>query len=328
MASLPAIDWDAARNTGLATLSPGAALTPAEASAEVDALRRAADVAEGHIRETTGLQTAADGGTFVIDRASWLRANLTTYEGLWRAMGATPAESVLDRARATVIGAEMGAMLAAVGGRILGQFDPFGHPQRLLLVAPNVAGAQRHMGVDPWDFKLWVCLHEQTHRFQFGAAPWLRDYLIAQMSVVAGEFGEGFQLSPARSEDGIKRALVERVLTPEQRVAFDAATGAMSLLEGHADVMMDRVGTSVLPTLPRLREALEKRRSDPWQRFLGRLLGMELKMAQYREGAKFVRAVIDTVGLESFNRVFSAAEFLPTRAEIADPSAWVARVHP
>ncbi|HBY24103.1 MAG TPA: coenzyme F420 biosynthesis-associated protein, partial [Propionibacteriaceae bacterium] len=65
-----------------------------------------------------------------------------------------------------------------------------------------------------------------------------------------------------------------------------------------------------------------------WQRFLGRLLGMELKMAQYREGAKFVRAVIDTVGLESFNRVFSAAEFLPTRAEIADPSAWVARVHP
>ena len=60
---------------------------------------------------------------------------------------------------------------------------------------------------------------------------------------------------------------------------------------------------------------------------LRRLLGLEAKMRQYRDGAVFVRAVTDQVGRDGFNAVWSSPETLPRAAEILDPGAWVRRVH-
>jgi uncharacterized protein (DUF2342 family) len=57
------------------------------------------------------------------------------------------------------------------------------------------------------------------------------------------------------------------------------------------------------------------------------LLGMDMKLAQYVNGAAFVDAVVEQVGMTSFNAIWTSPETLPTRMEIADPSAWVARVH-
>ena len=61
-------------------------------------------------------------------------------------------------------------------------------------------------------------------------------------------------------------------------------------------------------------------------KMLRRLLGLDAKMAQYRDGAKFVRAVVDKVGMEDFNAVWSSPEELPSKAEIHDPAAWMTRV--
>jgi uncharacterized protein (DUF2342 family) len=49
-------------------------------------------------------------------------------------------------------------------------------------------------------------------------------------------------------------------------------------------------------------------------------------MAQYRDGAEFVRTVVDKVGMAEFNAVWAAPANLPTKAEIHDPDAWVGRV--
>lgn len=327
MSDLPWIDWDAAGRAASKVVAPGPEVRPDEAADAVAELRRAAVVAAGHVAETTGLATPAEGPNLVVDRSTWVEANLRTLRGVWGEIEAPSApHNVADRARGAVLGAEMALVFAAVSSRILGQFDPFGSPHRLLLVAPNVVGVERHLGLRPDDFRLWVCLHEQTHRFQFGAAPWLRGYLIAQLRTVLGDLGSSLSLGPSKDADGRSLPLVQRVLNAEQRQAFDRATAAMSLLEGHADVMMDRVGTAVLPSLPALRSALEGRRNDVWQQLIGKLLGMDLKMAQYREGAAFVRVALDAVGLDAFNRVFESAETLPTRAEIAAPELWVDRV--
>ncbi len=50
-------------------------------------------------------------------------------------------------------------------------------------------------------------------------------------------------------------------------------------------------------------------------------------MRQYRDGAVFVRGVVDTVGWDGFNAVWTSPETLPKPLEISDPATWVARVH-
>jgi coenzyme F420 biosynthesis associated uncharacterized protein len=197
---------------------------------------------------------------------------------------------------------------------------------------------EQALGVDPHDFRLWVCLHEVTHRTQFAAAPWLhqhvrdllRSYLTASdldpAAVVArlrGALGSVGDIVRGRSD----LSLLELVQTPEQRAVLDRVTGLMSLLEGHADVVMDGVGPDVVPTVVAIRKGFEGRRrsANPVERLLRRLFGIEMKMKQYAEGAAFVRAVVDDVGMTGLNRVWSGPEMLPTGAEIREPASWLAR---
>ncbi len=116
--------------------------------------------------------------------------------------------------------------------------------------------------------------------------------------------------------------------TPEQKELIDRMTGVMSLLEGHADVVMDGVGPSVIPSVGKIRGKFNERRKGVGvlDKVLRRLLGLDAKMAQYRDGAKFVRHVVDEAGMEQFNAVWERPEHLPTKAEITDPKAWMSRV--
>ncbi|GMA87689.1 hypothetical protein GCM10025868_29390 [Angustibacter aerolatus] len=224
---------------------------------------------------------------------------------------------------------------------MLGQYDiaPGGTP-RLLLVAPNVVQAERDMGVDPADFRLWVCLHEETHRVQFTANPWLRAHLVDSAQSLARELAPDPSALVDRLGDAASRlpgvlrgdggSLLDLLATPEQSERVAGVTAVMSLLEGHADVVMDAVGPAVVPSVETIRARFTDRRAGlgPADRMLRRLLGLEDKMRQYRDGARFVRGVVDEVGMQRFNTVWTSAETLPLPAEIEDPSAWVRRVAP
>ena len=90
-----------------------------------------------------------------------------------------------------VTGAQTGAVLAFVSSGILGQYDPFGpNGGELLLVYPNVIAVERQLRVLPADFRLWVCLHEVTHRVQFRANPWLADHMSQALAVLTEDAGE------------------------------------------------------------------------------------------------------------------------------------------
>jgi coenzyme F420 biosynthesis associated uncharacterized protein len=207
-------------------------------------------------------------------------------------------------------------------------------------VAPNIVHVENELRVDPTDFRLWVCLHEETHRVQFTAVPWMRDHIRGEIEHLLGSV----DLDPGRVAallgDGVRRlgevvrgdedtSLVDLFSTPEQRVVLDRITGVMSLLEGHADVVMDGVGPTVIPSVDRIRARFDRRRrgAGPLDRILRRLLGLDAKMAQYRDGAAFVRGALDRVGMEGLNAVWAAPAHLPSKAEIGDPDAWVRRVH-
>jgi coenzyme F420 biosynthesis associated uncharacterized protein len=323
----PSIDVATAKRAGAALLRPGPELSRAEASRVVGGLRDAAEASVAPVAAVTGLRSPTDAGPMlVVDRRTWLDANVEMAAAMLSDAAGAPLKPAgfKERVEAVGNGVQLGGALGALSGRVLGQFLPFG-PPRLVLVAPNVAKTERQLGVEPADFRLWVCLHEQTHRLQFAAAPWLRGYLARQLGVLIETGGEK---TPWR-ERRAPASLIDVVTTPGQRVVFDRLTGAMSLLEGYADVMMDRVGTEVVPSVATIRQRFDgQRQRTGWRRVVNRLMGMDLKLAQYRDGAAFCRAVIDRVGVAGLNAVYESSGMLPSLEEIHHPQTWLARAHP
>jgi coenzyme F420 biosynthesis associated uncharacterized protein len=334
------VDWDLAVTIGSRVAGEGPQVTREVADQVVQELRADADRSTGLVREFTGLvaeeRTAP---VLAVDRPGWIQANADGFatvlgpvvDKLSEKKGPPTGLSLAIGSRVT--GAEVGLLLGFLSSKVLGQFDPFFEPSgRLLLVAPNIVHVERELACDPTDFRLWVCLHEETHRVQFTAVPWMRDHLFSEMNAIADTMEPGKLLDDAlgRLSEAIRGhgSLLDIMGSPEQREIVDRVTGVMSLLEGHADVVMDGVGPTVIPSVAEIRRKFDRRRKGvgTLDRLLRRLLGLDAKMAQYRDGARFVRGVVDKVGMHEFNAVWESPANLPTKAEIADPSAWVGRV--
>jgi coenzyme F420 biosynthesis associated uncharacterized protein len=334
------VDWDLAVTIGSRVAGEGPQVTRDVADQVVAELRDDANRSTGLVREFTGL--VADEATapvLAVDRPGWIRANADGFatvlgplvDKLSEKKGAPTGLSLAVGSRVT--GTEVGLLLGFLASKVLGQFDPFFPPAgRLLLVAPNIVHVERELGCDPTDFRLWVCLHEETHRVQFTAVPWMRDHLFSEINAIAEtmEPGKLFDDTLGRMSEAIRGdgSLLDVIGSPEQKEILDRVTGIMSLLEGHADVVMDGVGPSVIPSVAEIRRKFDQRRKGvgTLDRLLRRLLGLDAKMAQYRNGARFVRGVVDKVGMHEFNAVWDSPANLPTKAEIADPSAWIGRV--
>jgi putative hydrolase len=267
------------------------------------------------------------------------------------------ASGSLRSASGHLLGAQLGAVTGMLSQRVLGQYDisllDASAPARLLLLAPNLAGAARNLGVDRDELIAWVAIHEITHAVQFSGAPWLRDHLggmlrelldglqISATEESAGGNGFGWLRDPGalleRARDGELRALIDRArrgellrlgLGDERWRIVERMQATMSLIEGHAEHTMDAVGAEFLPSLPRLRAAMTRRRESrglPW-RVLERLLGLELKLRQYEVGRRFCDAVVDAGGPETLAVAWRSAAELPTTQELTEPSRWLERV--
>jgi len=338
------VDWGLAVSLGSRLAGAGPQVSSDEAESTVAELRAGADRSTSYVREFTGLEAGENTApVLVVDRAAWIQANA---DGFAKLLGPVidkvaerrgPPGPVTQAIGSRITGAEVGGLLGFMSSKVLGQFDPFHEPSgRLLLVAPNVVHVERELDVDPHDFRLWVCLHEETHRVQFTAVPWMRDHLFSEFGRLADTvepqrlLDEGFKRISEAIRNGHASSLIDLMGSPEQKAILDRVTGVMSLLEGHADFVMDGVGPSVIPSVGIIRGKFDERRKGvgTLDRLLRKLLGLEAKMAQYRDGARFVRAIVDKVGMEGFNAVWASAEQLPSLTEIHDPDAWVARVHP
>ncbi|MEU7160187.1 zinc-dependent metalloprotease [Streptomyces chrestomyceticus] len=372
------VDWNLAVATATRFVRPGPEVSRDEARAIVAELRRHAKSSEEHVRAFTRMvrpETEGEPGTeqdrqgqdtpvLVVDRAGWIKANVAGFRAVLKPLlqkmeerrSSVPGGAVLGAVGGKVTGVELGMLLSFLASRVLGQYETFAPASRdlpaaarggrLLLVAPNIVHVERELEVDPHDFRMWVCLHEETHRTQFTAVPWLRDHIEGEIQSFLGEteidpgtllerLREAAQsLTGGRPEgeecDEGGRSFVDLVQTPAQREILARLTAVMSLLEGHADYVMDGVGPEVVPSVAEIREKFQKRRASGAGRLdqaLRKLLGLDAKLRQYRDGERFVRAVVDEVGMDGFNRVWTSPNTLPTKQEIAKPADWVARVH-
>ncbi|WP_436944798.1 zinc-dependent metalloprotease [Streptomyces sp. SudanB25_2051] len=362
------VDWNLAVATATRFVRPGPEVSRDEAREVVAELRRHAKASEEHVRGFTRMvpegHEPEDTPVLVVDRAGWIKANVAGFRELLGPLldkmaerrSGGPGGAVLGAVGGKVTGVELGMLLSFLASRVLGQYETFAPATRelpagengggrLLLVAPNIVHVERELAVDPHDFRLWVSLHEETHRTQFTAVPWLRDHLRGEIQAFLGatdmdpmtvleRLRDAVQTftgaRPEAEEDEGGRSLVELVQTPEQREILGRLTAVMSLLEGHADYVMDGVGPQVVPSVAEIREKFQQRRARGASRLdmaLRRLLGLDAKLRQYRDGERFVRAVVEQVGMDGFNRVWTSPNTLPTKAEIAKPADWVGRVH-
>lgn len=355
------INWDLAASTAARLTPAGPVLTASEIGDAVDSLRRLADESVHHVHEITGLEAARDlrdSTVLVVDRASWSKANTQSFAVMLR-----PAmQKMLENRRGTlspaaasvsgaITGSQLGAVLAFLSSKVLGQYDPFAalaegsdapSGGRLLLVAPNIVSVERELNVTPEDFRLWVCLHEQTHRVQFAAAPWLRHHMLQQIDELSGHLlgnvdslmerataaARSLKDRSATGNTPGRGAILDLLQDPEEKAAISHLTAVMSLLEGHANVVMDAVDASIVPSVKTIRQRFNDRGKDRGviEKFIRSLLGLDAKMRQYSDGARFVRAVVDVAGMDGFNRVWESADHLPTEPEIHDAKLWLERM--
>jgi coenzyme F420 biosynthesis associated uncharacterized protein len=341
-----AVDWDFAATVGarlVRSAPPATEYTRRQAMAQLSEFARAA---EAPVRDVTGLnEGAAVTEARIVDRAEWVRAATESMRVMTGGDGDGEKGGRITR---RVTGAQTGAVLAFVSSGILGQYDPFATGGgELLLVYPNVIAVERQLRVSPADFRLWVCLHEVTHRVQFRANPWLSEHMSKSLAVITddsgqeltevvarlGEYvrsrrnGSGGQAPEPNSEGMV--GLLRATQSEPQRKALDQLLVLGTLLEGHADHVMDAVGPKVVPSVATIRRRFDERRQrkqPPLQRVLRTLLGFDAKLSQYTRGKAFVDHVVAEVGMAAFNTVWTSAETLPLPTEVDEPQRWIDRV--
>jgi coenzyme F420 biosynthesis associated uncharacterized protein len=342
-----AVDWKFAATVGAKLVRPAPPATEYTRQQVVEQLAASARTAELPVRDVTGLnEGAAITEARVVDRTEWVRAATESMRVMTGGEQAEAGGFLTGR----VTGAQTGAVLAFLSSGILGQYDPFAAGGgELLLVYPNVIAVERQLRVSPADFRLWVCLHEVTHRVQFRANPWLAEHMSQCLAVLTedasqelshvigrlGEFvrnkraGAGAEgQAPDPNSAGILGLL--RVIQSEpQRKALDQLLVLGTLLEGHADHVMDAVGPAVVPSVTTIRRRFDERRQrkqPPLQRVLRMLLGFDAKLNQYTRGKAFVDHVVGEVGMERFNVIWTSPETLPLPTEVDEPRRWIDRV--
>lgn len=337
------VDWNLARRLAeqVAGAPPAVAL-PGDLDARCDdAATRVAAYAK--LTPATALPAPE-----AVDRRTWLELNLAGMQAtldpiLERALSRSGAAAgVVRAAGGAVVGAEVGALSGYLGRRVLGQYelqllDP-DYPPRLLFVAPNLADAARTLDADLDELLSWVAFHEVTHAVQFAGVPWLRTHVAGLLTELLDTLEIDVDLRAALKlpsledlralADALREGgLVNAVAGPERRAIVDRIQAVMALIEGHAEHVMDAVGQGVLPNLPALRAAMNRRRADrtPLVRLLERLIGLDLKLAQYETGKAFCDTVVAEGGIDRLNIAWSDAALLPTAAELKDPPAWLRR---
>jgi coenzyme F420 biosynthesis associated uncharacterized protein len=242
-----------------------------------------------------------------------------------------------------VMGAELGAVLGFMSKRVLGQYElvlPTADSDigdSVYFVGANVLGMERQHEFRPSQFRFWVALHESAHRAQFTGVPWLRGYFLSlvdelvgsaerekgRMSRIAGEI----MAARERGDDPIgDSGIIGLLASEDQRGTLDRVQALMSLLEGHGHIVMDRIGLREIPDVERMSNVLKARRKDPKTATIMKLIGIEMKMRQYDDGARFIRGVEDKASWDALSMAWESPESLPTLAEIEDPGAWLDRM--
>lgn len=348
------ISWEVARRVAETMASRQPQLASFEQRALETDFVELTTRAEQLVEEETGLRSlAGPARARVTDRPGWVGANIGSFQRLLKPLAAKIARNLeTDRfgmrmpvgISRTVSGGQVGLLLGWMSTRVLGQYDQLlvedDRPEDqdiVYYVGPNIVSIEKRYGFPPREFRLWLALHEVTHRAQFTGVPWMRDHFVS----LVGDTLEGIDPDPKRLLEALKRSvsdlragsnplseggLVTLLASPDQYRALQRIGGLMSLLEGHGDITMDRAAVDLIPNAPRFGRVLKaRRRQSGIAKVLASLIGLDAKLRQYEEGEKFIRRVETAVGRDAFAKVWEGPAWLPSWPEIRQPELWIDR---
>jgi coenzyme F420 biosynthesis associated uncharacterized protein len=342
------VDWPTARRVARAVAGRDPLSTSyLGTSLEADFVA-ATGLAERLVADLTGLHAPGPARAAVLDRREWVEANLDSMRRLLgpltERLGARMARSALAPVGRFVAGTEMGVLLGYLAQRVLGQYDLLvpdeagAEGDAVFYVGPNVLALEKRFAFRPRDFRLWIAIHEVTHRAQFTGVPWMRGHFLG---LVEQAFGV-VDADPRTVVRALRRAIDEMragrnplddgglmalFASAEQRDVLDRVQALMSVLEGHGNYVMSELGHRHVAGEERMARVLEHRRhAGGLTAQVHKLLGFEQKMRQYEVGERFVRATVADAGPVAVDWLWRSADDLPTIAELHDPGAWVARM--
>jgi len=314
--------------------------------------------AEELVEAETGIRSlAGPARARVTDRTGWVKANIASFQRLLRPVTAKlevaldhqpsigPVKLPVASMGRNIAGTQVGLILGWMSTRVLGQYDQLliedDRPEdqdMVYYVGPNILALEKRFAFPPREFRLWLALHEVTHRMQFTGIPWMREYFLSLIETTLA----GVDPDPRRLLEALRRSaeqmrkgrnpleeggLLTLLAGPEQYEAIQKVGGLMSLLEGHGDVTMDRAGAERIPSAERFSRVLRQRRQQHGpMKLLSTLIGLEAKLRQYEDGERFIAAVEAAGGRELLARAWQGPEWLPSLPEIRSPGEWVARV--
>jgi len=324
------LDWDEVARLATASLRDER-FPPSRLASSAATYNRLAAELGGPLLETLG---GLPPGTRLppfqaLDRAGWLELNVDILRRVMEPLAAVTRMpgSWLAMAGRAGLNRYVALMLAFLGRRVLGQFDPqlLGREPiqpALYLVEPNVAAWERQADLEGDDLRRWLILHEMTHAWQFAGHPWLREHLDGQVEALVG-----LAVRSATS-GGLGRLRAVTTGAPAQWELVRSMQATMSLVEGHGNLVMSLVGARALPSFARLDAAYRRRGGErgPLERLLWRVTGLEMKMEQYRSGERFAREIHGRYGMGVLNRAWDGPEALPRPEELGSPERWYRRV--
>ncbi|HEX9713501.1 MAG TPA: zinc-dependent metalloprotease [Actinomycetota bacterium] len=342
------IDWSIARRVAGVVAGPGPETSPQLRGRVRSDFRELTAVSDELVRSFTGLAPDEPAPEpVVLDRDGWVRANLDSFASLVGPLADRLAESIKPgrigrRVTAGAVGVQLGVLLGYLSKKVLGQYDLVLATEaggRVYYVGPNVVEAERRLHLKPADFRLWIALHEITHRTQFAGVPWLREKVrsLIMRSV------DSMELDPERLRRVLQRGkdlllggprawrtadVMTMLMSDEQRELVGEMQALMTVVEGHGTFVMNRLGRERIPTFERMHQAVENRRHGVGgaERAFQRVIGMEMKLEQYSLGERFMNEVADRAGMDTLNKIWDREENLPTLQDLRDTDAWLARI--
>ena len=355
------VNWELARQVGIATAS-STGEDPHPGTEDLRGFEEAVRLAELQVAGFTGLEPPADlPKVEAVRRTEWVERNLESLRAvmepaaakLGEAVGraqrelmpegapASGVEQLLTQLSPLLLGTQVGTVLGALGQQVLGQYDiaiPRPGGSALLFVVPNIARFERDWSLDRTEFRMWIAIHEVTHRFEFARA-WalerfreLLDDFTSTVRLDVEDLRERLASLDPSNPDAMREVfesdegMFGPVMDDEQRLKLGRIQAFMSAAEGYGDHVMHALGAKMLPSYARIEEAMRRyRESEQVDPVLERLLGIEVKREQYRLGRAFCDAVAEATGETTLARMWDSAEALPSLPELEEPRLWLAR---